>query len=85
MARGAMVGDPRPGHANVCKEKGLLGKNLEVADPGSGRSVQVLATGYYPCTGVSLYPDIQLAEQDARKIFGRPLSEYEEVVVVPLE
>jgi len=77
---------PPPGRANVCREGGFLGKQLQVIHPRTQKSVEVRATNYYSCTEYVRFPGIQLSPRDATTLFeGRPLAAQEDVIVVPLE
>ena len=76
---------PLPGRANVCRESELLGRQVELFDPVSSNTIEVLASGSYPCTGFSRYPNVQLGPDQARQLFNRPLQEYQDAVAVALD
>ena len=74
------------GKANVCRDRGLRGKRLQVANAAGSAVIEVDATGWYRCTPAAEFPDIQLSFDDAKQLFGdRPLARLETVIVVPLE
>lgn len=76
---------PRAG-ANVCRLGELFGRRLQVANPESGTSVEVLAMGSYLCTGALKTPAMQLGYEDAKILFPhRPLAKTEQVLIVPLD
>lgn len=76
---------PFSDRANVCRESEFLGRRLELIDPISNQAIEVLASGSYPCTGFSRYPDVQLGPAQARELFNRPLLEYQDAVAVVLD
>ena len=76
---------PALGRANVCRESDLFGKQIELTDPVSGNEIVVRASGSYPCTGFSRYPDVQLGPDQARDLFVSALLEYQDAVAVSLD
>ena len=75
---------PASGRANVCKDGGLLGKQLELIDSVSNNVIVVQASGWYTCSGYTRYPDVQLAPDQASTLFNRTLDEYQEAIAVLL-
>ena len=75
---------PNVGYVQVCMERELRDKQLELINPRNNNRIEVQASGWYPCTSYSTAPDIQLNFTDARKLFMGPLSKYENAVAVPL-
>ena len=76
---------PPSGRANTCKEDDdLAGKRIELTNLVNQRQIEVLATGYYTCTGMTGTVDIQLSPSDARKLFDGPRRKYQEAIAVVL-
>lgn len=76
---------PIPGRANACRNSEFRDRLVELTSPDRNITIQVRATGSYECTGFTNYADIQISAEDARKLFGRPTSKFEEAVAVVLE
>ena len=76
---------PMPGRANACRNSEFRDRLIELTNPNRNITIQVRATGSYKCTGFTNYADIQISAEDARKLFGRPTSKFEEAVAVVLE
>ena len=75
---------PRASRANACEGSDLSGKRVELTNLLNENQITVLATGIYPCSGVSVKPDLQLNPEDARKLFDGPLRKYQPAIAVPL-
>ena len=76
---------PKDGHANVCTNGGLLGRMVELTDTAGTATLRVRASGGYPCTGYTRYPDVQLNGEAARRLFAATLQEYQDAVAVVVE
>lgn len=76
---------PRLGHASVCRDGDLFGKQIQIANPQNGAHITVDATGSYVCTPAFSFPDVQLGTEDAFALLGdRPIMQKEEIIIVPL-
>ena len=73
---------PSTGRANVCADGGFLGHMVEITDPDQRGTITVQASGWYTCTGVSDYADIQIRPEEAKKLFNRGTRKYEEALAV---
>ena len=73
---------PPDGHANVCRNRGLLGKTVQLINPSNRKQIMVEATGSYLCTGLAEFPELQLNERDAAKLFNRATMKKEVLIAV---
>jgi hypothetical protein len=75
---------PVASHANVCTDRGFLGREILLVDPSSPptsrRQLVTQATGYYPCPDTGDFPDIQLNEADAYHLFKRRTNKLEQAI-----
>ena len=79
--------DQQPvGRASVCKNSEFLGQKIQLTNLRTkpNKSIEVLASGLYDCTGVGTTPDIQLNYKDAKELFLVPLDKFQEAVAVIL-
>lgn len=74
---------PGAGRVNVCSSGPFVGRRLQVWAKGGERSVEVEATGSYPCAMPGA-PDLQLDPREASTLFRRPTAMLESVIVFPL-
>lgn len=82
--QGAPEHAPRASRANACEGSDLSGKRVELTNLLNENQIMVLATGIYPCSGVSVKPDLQLNPEDASRLFDGPLRKYQPAIAVPL-
>ena len=76
---------PQKGKANTCAEDDdLVGKRVQLTNPLNQKQLDVLASGYYPCSRVIRTPDIQLNPADADWLFDGPLRKYQDAIAVVL-
>lgn len=79
---------PPRGKANTCNSSlHFLGRQLLVVNTVNEKSIEVFATGRYPCPeagSATPAPDLQLHPGDAKEIFDGALMKYHEAVATAL-